>query len=194
MPNILLISDNQDLKKQIENHSSDFVVIEEGSDKQIDLVVIDDDENKIQQYKGLPIILLSSHDIIASSEVLFIKKPFNLRAFLEKLGAYVKIFENSPDFILSWGEYTLLVPKKEIYNQHTQKYIKLTEKEVEILKYLYKNKNKIISKTELLENVWGYNPEISTHTIETHIYRLRQKVESSSKDNLIRTIDGGYCL
>ena len=72
---------------------------------------------------------------------------------------------------------------------------KLTEKEVSILKYLYKSGAKIVSKNELLQEVWGYSPEVTTHTIETHIYRLRQKVEHEDiSAQLILTSDGGYQL
>ena len=73
--------------------------------------------------------------------------------------------------------------------------LKKTEKEVAIIKYLYKAKDKIVSKNELLQEVWGYSPDVSTHTIETHIYRLRQKVEHENPDaQLIMTEDGGYKL
>ena len=85
--------------------------------------------------------------------------------------------------------------KKDIVNNKNNKSIKLTEKEVAIIKYLYKNRNRIVSKTELLQEVWGYSPDASTHTIETHIYRLRQKVEADeASDPIIETVDGGYQL
>ena len=84
---------------------------------------------------------------------------------------------------------------KEIINLNNGKIIKLTEKEVAVIKYLYKTKDHIVSKNELLQEVWGYNPEVSTHTIETHIYRLRQKVEQGDEESLlILTEEGGYKL
>ena len=80
-------------------------------------------------------------------------------------------------------------------NQRNNEIIKLTEKEVAIIKYLYKAKDKIVSKNELLQEVWGYSPEVTTHTIETHIYRLRQKVEHEDVSaQIILTSDGGYQL
>ena len=64
-----------------------------------------------------------------------------------------------------------------------------------VIKYLYKTKDHIVSKNELLQEVWGYSPEVSTHTIETHIYRLRQKVEQGDEESLlILTEEGGYKL
>ena len=63
------------------------------------------------------------------------------------------------------------------------------------MKYLYKNRNRIVSKNELLQEVWGYAPDATTHTIETHIYRLRQKVEHNNAEaQLITTVEGGYQL
>ena len=70
--------------------------------------------------------------------------------------------------------------------------IKLTERETAILKYLYKAGDKIVGKAELLAEVWGYNPEATTHTVETHIYRLRQKIERP--EQVIMTEDNGYRL
>ena len=80
-------------------------------------------------------------------------------------------------------------------NLRNNEVIKLTEKEVAILKYLYKSPERIVTKNELLQEVWGYAPEVTTHTIETHIYRLRQKVEHENPEaQLIITLDGGYRL
>ena len=94
-----------------------------------------------------------------------------------------------------FNKYILRPIKKDIYNQRNKEVIKLTEKEVAIIKYLYRNKDKIVGKNELLQEVWGYSPDVTTHTIETHIYRLRQKVEHEDESaQLIKTEDGGYKL
>ena len=80
-------------------------------------------------------------------------------------------------------------------NLRNNELIKLTEKEVSIIKYLYKNKDKIISKSDLMKEVWGYALDAATHTVETHIYRLRQKVEHEDEAaQLILTSEGGYQL
>ena len=85
--------------------------------------------------------------------------------------------------------------KKDIINQRNNEVIKLTEKEVAIIKYLYKSQDHIVTKNDLLQDVWGYAPDVTTHTIETHVYRLRQKVEHEDADaQLIVTLDGGYRL
>ena len=71
----------------------------------------------------------------------------------------------------------------------------LTEKEAEVLSYLDKNRNKGITRDDLLKNVWGYADGIDTHTIETHIYRLRQKIEKNPVEaDILLTCDDGYQL
>ena len=96
---------------------------------------------------------------------------------------------------MTFNNYELHPAAKEILNLRNNELIKLTEKEVAVIKYLYKAKDRIVSKTDLLQDVWDYNAEVSTHTIETHIYRLRQKVEQGDADaQLIITENGGYKL
>ena len=76
-----------------------------------------------------------------------------------------------------------------------QKKIRLTEKETNILKYLYRAGAKAVSREELLAEVWGYNAGVTTHTLETHVYRLRQKIEPDPGNaRLLLTEAGGYRL
>ena len=73
--------------------------------------------------------------------------------------------------------------------------VRLTEKETAIMKYLYRAEQKIVGRDELLEQVWGYNSGVTTHTLETHIYRLRQKIERNpSNARMLVTESGGYKL
>ena len=73
--------------------------------------------------------------------------------------------------------------------------MRLTEKETAILKYLYRTGDKVVSRDVLLNEVWGYNAGVTTHTLETHIYRLRQKIEPDpSNAKLLVTEPGGYRL
>ncbi len=182
-----LISNNEDLKKQIENLGDNFVLVNEAPE----VVVIDEDEQQAKAYANIPTLFLSATKNLDGA--INIKKPFLLVDFFEKLFSCQMVFENNPAFSLKWGNFELFINKKELYNSEYNVSYKLTEKEVDILKYFYKHKNSFISKKEFLEEVWGYNPEMTTHTTETHIYRLRQKVEPSSEP-IIETLNGEYRL
>jgi DNA-binding response OmpR family regulator len=73
--------------------------------------------------------------------------------------------------------------------------IRLTEKEPNILKFLYRSNDGVVARDVLLHEVWGYNAGVTTHTLETHIYRLRQKIEPDpSNARLLITESGGYRL
>ncbi|MDY4841235.1 MAG: response regulator transcription factor [Alphaproteobacteria bacterium] len=206
MPNILLISDNEkffeDLSNQISYHLPDFTVVtEEDAGIISDMIIVDEDTDKLrelhkQQLQVPTILLLSSGADAGDAEASnIVYKPLVLNNFFNLLQAGINIYENSSDGYLNFNQYELRPSKKEILNLRNNEIIKLTEKEVAIIKYLYKAKDKIVSKNELLQEVWGYSPEVTTHTIETHIYRLRQKVEhEDAAAQIILTSDGGYQL
>ncbi len=206
MPNILLISDNEkffeDLSNQISYHIPDFTVVtEEDAGVIPDMIIVDENTEKLrelhkQQLQVPTILLLSSGADAGDAEASnIVYKPLVLNNFLNLLQAGINIYENSSDGYLNFNQYELRPAKKEILNLRNGEVIKLTEKEVAIIKYLYKAKDKIVSKNELLQEVWGYSPEVTTHTIETHIYRLRQKVEhEDTSAQIILTSDGGYQL
>ena len=114
---------------------------------------------------------------------------------MDELQSGINLYENSESGYLYFNDYVVKPVNKEIYNNRNNETVKLTEKEVSILKYLYKTRDRIVSKNELLQEVWDYSPEVTTHTIETHIYRLRQKVEHEDAEaQLILTAEGGYQL
>jgi DNA-binding response OmpR family regulator len=121
---------------------------------------------------------------------LVITKPFSLNEFLCSLSSKTLLPKVRHKECITFMEYTFYPVTKEIITPSET--IKLTEKEVIILKYLYNRAPEIISKEELLKNVWGYSTEMTTHTIETHIYRLRQKVEQNGGSQIIITENSGY--
>ncbi len=206
MPNILLISNNdkffEDLSNQISYHLPDFTVVAQEETCVIpDMIIVDEDTERLrelhkQQLQVPTILLLSSGADAGDAEASnIVYKPLVLNNFLNLLQAGINIYENSRDGYLNFNQYELRPSKKEILNLRNNEIIKLTEKEVAIIKYLYKAKDKIVSKNELLQEVWGYSPDVTTHTIETHIYRLRQKVEhEDAAAQIILTSDGGYQL
>ncbi len=206
MPNILLISDDEpfaaDLAGQISHYASDYIVLPPDSQTAPDIVIIDENMQKLAEFKDarlrVPVFFLTSVSEESIADIPadhIIAKPIDLAAFLDELHSCINLFENSANGYISFNRYIVRPIKKDILNQRNREITKLTEKEVAILKHLYKNRQRIVSKNELLQEVWGYAPDVTTHTIETHIYRLRQKVEHDDPDaQLIVTVDGGYKL
>ena len=184
MSNILLLSENKlladDLAEQIKLAEPEFDIFGE-DDKAVhfDIIIVDEDTAALKTalQQKVPVFFLTSEDeaVVAVNHIF--SKPFHLSALIDDLRGCINRFENSSDGFLRFNCYELRPISKEIINLNNGKIIKLTEKEVAVIKYLYKTKDHIVSKNELLQEVWGYSPEVSTHTIETHIYRLRQKVE-----------------
>ena len=202
MSNILLLSENKlladDLAEQIKLAEPEFDIFGE-DDKAVhfDIIIVDEDTAALKTalQQKVPVFFLTSEDEAGVVVNHIFSKPFHLSALIDDLRGCINRFENSSDGFLRFNCYELRPISKEIINLNNGKIIKLTEKEVAVIKYLYKTKDHIVSKNELLQEVWGYSPEVSTHTIETHIYRLRQKVEQGDEESLlILTEEGGYKL
>jgi DNA-binding response OmpR family regulator len=151
-------------------------------------------------YKG-PVIMLTGHDSEADTiEGLeagandYVAKPFRFAVLLARIRAQLRSHEASEDAVLSIGPYTFRPATKLLMSERGSK-VRLTEKETSILRYLYRASGKVVGRDELLQEVWGYNAEVTTHTLETHIYRLRQKIEKDpSSAALLVTEAGGYKL
>ncbi len=152
--------------------------------------------------KGLntPIIMLtgadSEEDTIQGLDAGandYISKPFKFSLLLARLSAQIRHHQQYDDVTLIFGPY-MFRPADKLLTDCDGRRIRLTDKEVAILKYLYRHGG-VVSREELLDAVWGYGAEITTHTLETHIYRLRQKIEPSDKHaKLLTTEPGGYRL
>jgi DNA-binding response OmpR family regulator len=150
----------------------------------------------------LPIVMLTGSD--DESDVVrgldagandYIAKPFRLAELLARLRAQVRIFENSEDAVFTIGPYTFRPSAKLLQEPARNRRIRLTEKESAILKFLYRAGTQPVARQVLLNEVWGYNAAVTTHTLETHIYRLRQKIEPDpSNARLLVTEGGGYRL
>jgi DNA-binding response OmpR family regulator len=125
----------------------------------------------------------------------YIAKPFRLAELLARLRAQLRLFENSEDAVFTIGPYTFRPSAKLLQEAARNRRIRLTEKEAAILKFLYRAGTKPVARQVLLNEVWGYNAAVTTHTLETHIYRLRQKIEPDpSNARLLVTEGGGYRL
>jgi DNA-binding response OmpR family regulator len=125
----------------------------------------------------------------------YITKPFKLSVLLARLRAQLRQHEQSEDAVFTIGPYTFRPSAKLMVDGSGRKKVRLTEKETAILKYLYRAGERVIGRDVLLGEVWGYNAGVTTHTLETHIYRLRQKIEREpSRAEILITEPGGYRL
>lgn len=150
----------------------------------------------------MPIIILTAsdaeEDIIRGLEAGandYIAKPFRINELLARLRAHLRIFQSSEDAAFPVGPYIFHPAKKLLQGSITKRRIRLTEKEAAILKYLYHSDARSVDRQKLLHEVWGYNSAVATHTLETHIYRLRVKIEDNPRTPLLLITDSqGYRL
>jgi DNA-binding response OmpR family regulator len=125
----------------------------------------------------------------------YVTKPFKFAVLLARIRAQLRQHEQSEDAVFAIGPYAFKPASKMLIDEKKGAKIRLTEKETSILKYLYRAGEKVVTRDVLLQEVWGYNSGVTTHTLETHIYRLRQKIESDpSHAELLVTETGGYKL
>lgn len=220
---ILLVDDDDDLREALSEQlvmTEDFDVFEAGSgaeahekvkDQIYDLVILDvglpDTDGrelcKVLRKHGVkcPILMLTGHDSDADTILGldagandYITKPFKFPVLLARIRAQLRTHEQSEDAIFQLGPYTFQ-PAQKLLTDENEKKIRLTEKETNILKYLYRAQDGVVPRDTLLHEVWGYNAGVTTHTLETHIYRLRQKIEPDpSNARLLVTESGGYKL
>ena len=220
---ILLVDDDDDLREALGEQlimTEDFDVFEAGSGADAmtkvkeglyDLVILDvglpDTDGrelcKRMRKQGVkcPISMLTGHDT-DSDTILgldagandYIAKPFKFPVLLARLRAQLRTHEQSEDAVFQLGPYTFKPAQKMLITEDDKK-VRLTEKETNILKFLYRATDGVVARDVLLHEVWGYNAGVTTHTLETHIYRLRQKIEPDpSNARLLVTESGGYRL
>jgi len=150
----------------------------------------------------MPILMLTGAD--AEQDIVrgldsgandYIAKPFRVSELTARLRAQLRVFDNSEDAVFTVGPYTFRPSAKLLLDAARNRKIRLTEKEAAILKYLYRANGRPVGRQILLNEVWGYNSAVTTHTLETHIYRLRQKIEPDpAQARLLLTEGGGYRL
>ena len=220
---ILLVDDDDELRESLKDQLAlhdEFEIVTAGTASQgieiakgdhLDLVLLDvglpdmdgREACKVMRKTGFksPIVMLTGNT--ADSDVIlgldagandYITKPFKFAVLLARIRAQLRQHEQSEDAVFAIGPYTFKPASKLLINDRGTK-IRLTEKETSILKYLYRSGDKVVSRDTLLHEVWGYNAGVTTHTLETHIYRLRQKIEKDpSSAELLVTETGGYRL
>jgi DNA-binding response OmpR family regulator len=155
-----------------------------------------------QQGHNMPIIMLTGTseetDVVRGLNAGandYICKPFRAKELLARINVQLRLFDSSVDAVFTIGSYTFRPSAKVLANPAKKQRIRLTSKEVDLLKFLHQAGDSIVSRQTLLDEVWGYNAGASTHTLETHIYRLRQKIEADPAEcRLLITMPGGYQL
>jgi DNA-binding response OmpR family regulator len=148
-----------------------------------------------------PIIMLTGHDSEAdtldgleSGANDYVTKPFRFSILLARMRVHLRQHEASDDASFRIGPFTFQPGSKHLINEKGGK-LRLTEKETAILRFLYRAEQCVVTREVLLKEVWGYNSNVTTHTLETHIYRLRQKIEHDpANSQLLITEGGGYKL
>ncbi|MEE9387128.1 MAG: response regulator transcription factor [Paracoccaceae bacterium] len=220
---ILLVDDDDDLREALSEQlmmTEDFDVFEADSgataivkakEAIYDLVILDvglpdTDGRELcrrmrKQNIKCPIVMLTGHD--SDSDTIlgldagandYVSKPFKFPVLLARIRAQLRQHEQSEDAVFQLGPYTFKPSVKMLITEDDKK-IRLTEKEANILKFLYRASEGVVARDVLLHEVWGYNAGVTTHTLETHIYRLRQKIEPDpSNARLLVTESGGYRL
>jgi DNA-binding response OmpR family regulator len=151
-------------------------------------------------FKG-PIILITGYATdddavlgLDSGANDYVNKPFRFAVLLARIRAHLRQHEGSHDALFQIGTYTFSPSAKNLVSEDGDR-MRLTEKETAILRYLYRARPQVVDRDTLLREVWGYNAAVTTHTLETHIYRLRQKIElDPANAQLLVTESGGYRL
>lgn len=221
---ILLVDDDENLRRTLAEQlasGGDFEPVEAGTWKEgleksksgrFDVILLDvglpDGDGRdlckaIRQANvSAPIIMLTAVD--GEGDTIrgldagandYVAKPFRLGELIARIHAHLRQHEHSEDAVLQIGPYVFKPSMKMLLDDAAKKKIRLTEKEAAILKYLYRAGSKAVTRELLLGEVWGYNAGVTTHTLETHVYRLRQKIEKDpSKAEILVTDQGGYRL
>ena len=220
---ILMVDDDLDLREALADQlvlTEEFDVFEastgaEGLQKAkeatYDLVILDvglEDMDgrelcRLMRKQGVkcPVLMLTGHTTDADTILGldagandYISKPFKFPVLLARIRAQLRQHEQSEDAIFTIGPYTFKPSQKMLLDEAERK-VRLTEKETNILKFLYRSSDAVVPRDTLLHEVWGYNAGVTTHTLETHIYRLRQKIEPDpSNARILVTESGGYRL
>ena len=220
---ILLVDDDDILREALGEQlvmTEDFDVFEAASGSEamarakgelFDLVILDvglpDTDGrelcKLMRKQGVkcPVLMLTGHDTDADTILGldagandYVTKPFKFPVLLARIRAQLRTHEQSEDAVFQLGPYTFKPAQKMLVTENDKK-VRLTEKETNILKFLYRASERVVPRDVLLHEVWGYNAGVTTHTLETHIYRLRQKIEPDpSNTQILVTESGGYRL
>ncbi len=166
------------------------ILIEINND--VNLIIKKASKNDISDYISQPNSLILTQKKISGfdNQIIFNSFPVPILKLLEKINSqFLKInFNKQSDIMI--GSYNFNLNSREMSQSDLK--LKLTEKEINSIIYLFNSKG-VVKIDELQSKVWGYQPELETHTVETHIYRLRKKISKKFNDeNFISTNKSGY--
>jgi len=160
-----------------------YHILEElGSDLNFKIISVDSKISLNEKLKNLKNYIIISNKKYPDLDNQFVleKIPINIFRLIEKINIeFLKIQFNSQSHV-KLNNYTIDLNSREMFIESTK--LKLTEKEINTIIYLSKS-IKPVSIDELQEKVWSYQSDIETHTVETHIYRLRKKILNTFNDN-----------
>ena len=156
------------------------------------IIFIDNEKELNEQSKNLNqcLILLNREHLNHDNQFILHETPISIFRLIEKINIEFlkKQFNNQAEFKVK--SYTFDLNSREMIMNNIK--LKLTEKEIGIITYLFKSIQPI-SINELQKKVWGYKSDIETHTVETHVYRLRKKILNTFNDNgFITSEKNGY--
>ena len=216
---ILLVDDDEDLRVSLAEQLGiyeEFAASEAASGSEalevtkaqiFDLVLLDavlpdmdgHELSKLLRRNGVrsPIIMLTAAGSESDKTLGFdyVTKPFRFGVLLARIRAQLRRYEQSEDATFPIGRFIFRPAAKVLIDTNSKRMVHLTEKETEILKYFYRAQDQVVGRDVLLNELWGYNAGVGTHTLETHIYRLRQKIETDPANaQLLVTEGGGYRL
>ena len=221
---VLVVDDDEDLRQmlaeQLEIHEefvtdgvdSGAIAIETAKNQYYDMILLDvglpdmdgREVCRFMRRNGVksPIIMLTGADTDADTILGldagandYVTKPFRIGVLMARLRAHVREHEQSEYAVFQIGPYSFRPAAKLMLDTENDKKVRLTDKETAIIKFLYLAGERVVGRDVLLGEVWGYNAGVTTHTLETHVYRLRQKIERDpSNAVLLVTEPNGYRL
>lgn len=219
---ILIIEDEADiasfLKKNLEENGHEVSLAFDGElgfriaeNANFDLILLDIIIPKINgldlctmlrdrlDYKGIIIMLTAlgtTDDIVSglnNGADDYLVKPIKLKELNARINAHSRKRSNNRSIELKANDLRLNIDRKQVHRGETE--INLTAKEFNLLEYLLRNKNRVLSRAQILENVWEVNFDMGTNIVDVYINYLRSKVDKSFDEKLIHTVVGmGYVL